>query len=476
MRTILRESGQMWFGDGTSKDSSQQVDVWLMYELQSSPRACYTLEIFGHKLPSTPSSMSSTLVLYNGLTFECIWCKDPLDRGGPLKVHGISIGWDALSEDSSLLQLDRFGNVKLPEHVTRDGVITDIAETPDNVDRAILGISYGTLAGLGFTPSGYAKPGQPFSYANSRSGLRDMPAQRLVYGDFEVVLCVPSKYWRGLVSKEFVREIGVVGIRRLDGQPIKWPRIREVGNVITRFLTWLGHCQCEVFHIKGYTWGRLVRVEYSLNPYVTPSREDSSLLPLDAESYVIERLFDGYVQAFKDVAEGRSRFVWALHLLGRWSHDNSVDSFRDVIAACAILAKLLRPEVLKGYRKGRIALVEDILDILGIDDKVAGSKDAYKGYERLWSRSKRGGINQEALNERRLSTPIGNIADWIIHPEDPGNAEKLGGLGFMQNLFLHKCLLLADLLVLKVIKYDGLYTNRSTGETVPVPWNRNCKD
>lgn len=76
----------------------------------------------------------------------------------------------------------------------------------------------------------------------------------------------------------------------------------------------------------------------------------------------------------------------------------------------------------------------------------------------------------------RSGVPLDNLQNWLLHLDNPQNASRLLGLsGTTQRYFVEVAAWLADLMLMKVVVYEGTYLNRLTGNVEAVPWVDECK-
>ena len=70
-----------------------------------------------------------------------------------------------------------------------------------------------------------------------------------------------------------------------------------------------------------------------------------------------------------------------------------------------------------------------------------------------------------------MSRPLANIDNWLLHLDDPLNAERLLGLrSHVQQYMVEVSIWLADLMLMKAVNYSGWYRNRLTSNVEKVPW------
>ena len=150
------------------------------------------------------------------------------------------------------------------------------------------------------------------------------------------------------------------------------------------------------------------------------------------------------------------------------SRGTSLLYMRDAFTACCILS---------GGVEDRKKGVERVLQKIKIPDTVPGGKRAVDELAEkcpwLWSKTKSDGsqIVQEDLKGRKLSRPLGNMMNWMVHIDDPKNAKKMDDTPWKVKRHLKEVTIwLSDLMLLHSAGYNGYYFNRITRRTELVPW------
>lgn len=70
-----------------------------------------------------------------------------------------------------------------------------------------------------------------------------------------------------------------------------------------------------------------------------------------------------------------------------------------------------------------------------------------------------------------MSRPLANVENWLLHLDEPSNAERLLDLGTpVQQYMLEVSVWLADLMLMRMVDYNGWYFNRLSLDAEKVPW------
>ena len=363
--------------------------------------------------------------------------------------------------------------------------------TPQEIDSAVFSVvsSYP----LDEIRNGFACPSRPFTFAKTPDQLKvwSSEALRLQYADFDVTVVGTSDYWRRLVDTRALGHKSIVGARRTDGAVVSWEDLNDLTELFSNFLGWLNHCAAPVFHMKGYRKGRLVYRAYDLHPHATVQRDPFSWLPSNGvnehngeglrQDFYVEQLQDllnGFARVWDDNRADKGTFHIALQLLrggdkGGPRSGPSVAYLRDAFTACTILERMLTGACDKSGRKAQIARC---LKEVRVDDKLPGLDNENLGFAvskhtTLWSTRKNDRVVEEEKRRVTLSRPLANMENWLLHLDDPSNAERLLGLGTpVQQYMVDVAIWLADLMLMKVVGYDGWYFNRISMRAERVPW------
>ena len=228
---------------------------------------------------------------------------------------------------------------------------------------------------------------------------------------------------------------------------------------------------------------------YNLYPYPTVRRDSFSWLPLfalkDANGHVgthadmVEHALAAFARAWDKNIKNNGTFHIALQFLrgkekGTPESDPTLLYMRDAFGAISIIVGML---VGPNPNRGRYDTMLKCLQEVNVADELP-LKDfrdrIVKSHPELW-RAGQVGKRQPKKDEMArgtLSRPLANVENWILHMDDPKNAECLLSLpGPIQAYFLQVAIWLADLMVLKAVTYQGSYFNRLTMGTESVPWD-----
>ena len=356
------------------------------------------------------------------------------------------------------------------------------------LDTALLGVVSTYPLAHGVCAKGVARPGCPFSLRNRlpknlNKATWSFSALRLHHKEIEITFVATSRYWRMLVDLEYLQHDAVVGLRRLDGDALNWDELNRVVSLLSDFLGWINHCRSPVFHVKGYHKGKLVYKGYDLNPHATVRRDAFSWLPTrgpkdvsSEQSGQVQTLLDGFAQTWARNEEENGAFHIARQMLASRSKGSprrsaAVGYLRDTFGACSILISMLIGTT--GTRSRR-DVIWNCLREIGVEDKLPLENHEDRDYilnnhAELWWGINRGDILEEEKGS--LSRAVANVENWLLHIDDPKNASMLLGLpGWVQHYLVEVSIWLADLMILKVIGYDGWFFNRLTRKTEIVPW------
>ena len=190
----------------------------------------------------------------------------------------------------------------------------------------------------------------------------------------------------------------------------------------------------------------------------------------------IENLFTNFSTAWEKSIRANNGFYIALQFLnskekGSRGSRASILYLRDAFAACGILLSVL------GVRAGsRAHTISKCLKEVGVKNELPFDDWRRHIVDELpdlwWGVTKK----QVLLDERELGTmdrPLANAENWMLHLEDTDNLRRLLSLPRSVRHYLVEVIIwLADLLVLKVVGYQGFYFNRLTSKTEIVPWRK----
>ena len=335
-------------------------------------------------------------------------------------------------------------------------------------------------------------PGRPFFFIegplpDERTGRGQRwtgwSTLRLHAGDFEIWFSPTSNYWKEMVDTQSLSHRSIVGVRRRDREVMRWDEIDLVREVLENFLGWINHCASPVFHAKAYRKGKLLYREYNLRARPTLPRDRFSWLPSEGpDGYtgrfdgMVEKALNGFGREWVKNRQNRGILHIALQLLrskerGSWRSRASVLYLRDTFAAIGILTSILSNSQ---PTRGRPDTMMKCLRELGVEDELpieAARRYLIDRHEELWRAARTGSIQENERVKGTLSRPLANVQTWLVHLDDFDNADRLLNLGAeRQSYFVDLSAWLADLLLMKVVGYDGYYLDRLTGIVRKVPW------
>ena len=477
MHTIVSTKGKLyWLTDANGNPVSAEWPAWnvgvdLKYELRPSPHQPLVVDIHGSEIFCS-LQCTYKLILDNGVVLTGRASGGgPSNSGEPAKVRKVRM----FNVEERLIQL-------YPSHA---------AKTPQAIDSAVFCVfSSHLLKRIG---NGYASPSRPFTYARTPDQLKvwSTEALRLRHGDFDIRIVGTSGYWRRLIDTRALDHQSIVGIRRVGGGVVSWEDLSRLTELLSSFLGWLNHCAAPVFHVKGYRRGRLVYRGYDLHPYVTVQRDAFTWFPSSGvtesdgqrvrrEFYanLLQDLLSGFARVWDDNRANEGTFHIALQLLrggdkGGPRSRPSVAYLRDAFTACAMLERMLSG---RSDESGRQAQIARCLDEVCVEDKLPGLDNgnvdfAVSEHPQLWWARMNNRVVEEEMGRVTMSRPLANIENWLLHLEDPSNAERLLGLGTpVQQYMVSVCIWLADLMLMRVVDYNGWYFNRLSMQAERVPW------
>lgn len=364
------------------------------------------------------------------------------------------------------------------------------AEAPDNLecDRVVVPLTFrGPLAYAGCTTYGYSvRPGHPFSMTEyerlPEKGTWASSVLRLVRGDVEIIIAESNGYWRQFFDQECGHD-RVLGLRSRTKQCLAWDDINATLDVMGHFLGWVGSCMTPFTQIRAYRKGRVVLREWNVTPCATPPvavgwMPMSNINQQASLSAEVQALFDGFEKAWTTNKEKRSG---TLHLALQYRRSKtkpvhgddvvSVMHLHHAVTACWLLLAQLAPL----GNIGSARKMSECLKLMGIPDVMpVGGREAALLREKhswIWGRGRRGKLDREAIGTKCMSLPLANVRDKVIHIDEHDNALKIMDLPTpFQHLVVEVYMWLADLLMLKIVEYNGVYHNRINGRTEMVPW------
>ena len=481
MQTLFREGGKFsWLEDASGKvvvglpAKGFPVVADVQYQLKPHPEQSLWANVYGVGF-SGAGATRNRLALANGVVLT--------GRG-----FGGSLGgnWSP-NEKISLYDIEET-MVTLPP--TEDGVPSP------KVDAVVLGVIASTPLGSAACSNGVARPGYPFSFIpnfpEDPKSTWSSHALRIYLDNLEITFVQSSRYWRRLVDPRLECDT-IVGLRRCDKTVLDWDEINQTATRISRFLGWVNHCAAPIFHIKGYRQGKVVYRGYNTNPYATVPRDTFSWLPEfpaegkpEAHAHLVEDLLRRFAAKWQSNSEEKGVFHIALQFLrspskGSPGHGPSVGYLRDTFTACAILSRMMDTDT-KGESRRIKVMRRCIKHQLCLPDKLPIDNSykqhcAAQHYRDLWrkggDKGRLGEVNETERQQRTLSRPLTNMMNWQLHLDEPDNAKMLLDIpNAIQKYLVEVSVWLSDLMVLKTIGYQGLYTNRLKGQTESVPWSK----
>ena len=475
MHKIFSTTGKLhWVTDARGEPVKNQWPAWdvvveARYELRPSPHQPLVLDIYGCELHAS-SQCTYRLVLDNGVVLTG-------------RASGGTFG---SSERPKVRKIQMFDVDKgqMEFHPT------DATDVTPEIDSAVFSIVSSPPLGIG---NGFAYPSRPFTYTRNPDDLKTWTTEalRLRHGGLEVTVVGTSDYWRKLVDPRTIRHESIVGVRREGGGPLPWRDLDDFTCLLSNFLGWLNHCAAPVFHIKGYRQGRFVYRGYDLHPHATVQRDSFSWFPWrgvkdgdgteaqgDIYANLMQGLIDGFAKAWDENRKNKGTFHIALQLLrggtkGGPRSRPSIGYLRDAFMACAILERMLTG---KSSESGRQAQIARCLKEIGVEDRLPALEKeeldfAVRERPHLWWAVKQKRILEDERTRATMSRPLANIENWLLHLDDPQNSKMLLGLGTpVQRYMVEVSIWLADLMLMKVVGYNGWYFNRLSMEAEKVPW------
>ena len=473
MQRVFRAEGQLFLLEDAKGEpisgvlaEGRRVLVDVKYELRPSPQQPLQVDIYGRDLWGMGQTRDRLV----------------LDNGVVLTGRTYGGGFGRKRGEISRMRLVDVEERKIELHPSEAN-----SSSPD-IDAAVLGVVCSRPVAHGACAKGVARPGFPFSFRTElpkqlNKATWSYSALRLHREGVEITFAATSRYWRDLVELGALQHDAVVGVRRLDGGRMEWNEFNRVVSLLSNFLGWINHCSSPVFHVKGYRKGKLVYRGYDLYPHPTVRRDAFSWLPMSSPkdwsgrlTDHMQGLLDGFAQAWAKNEEDGGVFHIALEMLrsrskGSPRHRAAIGYLRDAFGACSILVSILTGP--SGSRSRR-DVIWICLKEIGVDDKLPlKSREErdfiQQNHPELWWGVKKGDVLEE--EKGTLSRAVANVQNWLLHIDDPGNASMLLGLpGSVQQYLVEVATWLADLLILKVVGYQGWYFNRLTGEAEVVPW------
>ena len=477
MHTIFKSTGKFhWVTDANGNPIKNNLPVWNVrvdakYELRPSPHQSLVLNIYGYNLIASPQC-TYKLVLDNGvvLTGRASGALHSFSSDEPRKLQKIRM----FDVDQSQIELHP---------------VEETSNTPD-IDAAVFSIVSSRPFEIG---NGFARPAMPFTYTTNPDRLRNWTAQalRLHYRNLEITVVGTSNYWRKLVDTRSLHHESIVGIRHIGGGHLPWNDLNDFTYLFSNFLGWLNHCAAPIFHIKGYYRRHLVYCGYDLHPHATVQRDPFSWFPehgvLDHDSdsaqgdvyaHLMESLLHCFATAWDKNLAAKGTFHIALQMLRGGGKGGprvapSITYLRDAFTACTMVERMLTG---KSGRSGRQAQIARCLKEIHVADKLPGldklqADFIVREHPELWWAANQGHVLEDEWSRATMSRPLANIDNWLLHLDDPQNADRLLSLDTrIQHYLVEVSIWLADLMLMKFVGYNGWYFNRLSMAAAKVPW------
>ena len=440
------------------------ADVW--YELTPSPQQPLRVDMYGPGLFGL------------GQTRDRL----TLDNGVVLTGRSYGGGFGARSAEPRRMRLVDVEERKIELHPT------DAGSSYSDIDAAVLGVLSTRPLGHGACTNGVARPGFPFSFRTKfpktlNRAKWSTQALQLHRDGLEITFSGTSGYWLSMVNRDSLQHDAIVGVRRSNSSVLKWDELNSVVALLSDFLGWINHCNSPVFHIKAYRKGKLVYRGYDLYPHPTVRRDAVSWLPMFGQKEQkralaedVQGLLDAFARVWTRNEEEGGVFHIALEMLrsrskGSPRHNAAIGYLRDTFSACGILVSIL---IGANSHRSRHDVIWNCLREIGVEDKLPlGNRDErdyiLENHAELWWGVRRGEVLEE--DKGTLSRPLANVQNWLLHIDDPKNADMLLRLpSSIQQYLVEVSTWLADLMILKIVGYRGQYINRLTGQAEFVPW------
>ena len=479
MKTLFRSTGTLhWLTDASGeripehRAFSHPVTAHVKYELRPSPQQPLFVDLYAPGLVGFGQT-KHRLELANGVVLTG-------------RIVGGAFGGRAAESVQKIRMIDVEESTIRIDQNCRD------SSSPE-IDAAVFAVVSSHPLGTGSCTNGWARPGLPFSFVDSLPQTGELKgtwsggALRLCHGDLEISLVPSSTYWKRLVDHSSLHHDSIVGIRRHDRGILSWTELNVVTSLLSYFIGWINHCTSPIFHIKAYRRGRVVYRGYKTRPHATVHRSGSSWLPRfaveDADGNtgvhgeMIEHALTAFAKAWDTNANNNGTFHIALQLLrsqekGIHRADPSLLYLRDAFGAISIIVGML---VGPNPSRGRHQTMRESLAQVKVPDQLPLKNwraELAINHTDLWRAANRKRRMQgREVDRATLSRPLANVENWLLHMDDPTNAAYLLSLPLpVQAYFVRVAIWLADLMLLKVINYEGTYFNRLVGETERVPW------
>ena len=475
MKKLFSAAGKLYHVEDTNGNPVSKVfakipyPVWVdvKYELKPSPHQPLVVDIYGRKLMSLGQT-KERLELDNGVVLTGRTWGGGVVRGKEDQINKISMS----DVEEQLIQLHPKNSYS----------------TSQEIDAAVFAVVSSWPIGNGARTNGWAYTGEPFSFTENTPRVWTKKyrsrALRIHHDDWEITVVQSSNYWKGFVDSRMLQHDSVIGVRRNNGEVMDWEQVDEITNILSNFLGWVNHCVSPIFHVKGYSKGKLVYNGYNLHPHPTIHRDKFSWLPMfditsaqgvmEHNADLVQDALEGFANTWRKNEKEKGVFHIALHLLRSKEKGppSSILYLRDAFGACGILFNML-----KGYPRTRTSRPDVILGCLqeiGVEDELPLKEyrdNIVKQHPELWLNNKK----TKKLDDKigTMSYPLANIQNGLLHMENPKNSKLLLSLSrTVQQYFVEVAIWLSDLMILKSIGYRGYYFNRLTTKTEKVPWHK----
>ena len=474
MKKLFSSEGKLYHledakGNPVSKilaELAHPVWVDVKYELRPSPHQPLVVDIYGCKLTNFGQT-KERLVLDNGVV-----------------LTGRTWGGGVIRSKENRINKMRMFDVE--EQIIRLHP-TNFSSTSQEFDAVVFAVVSSWPLGNGSRSNGWAYIGEPFSFTENTPSVWTKKyrsrALRIHHDGWEITLVQSSNYWKGFIDSRTLQHDSIMGVRRNNGEVMDWEQVNDITNILSNFLGWVNHCVSPIFHVKGYRKGKLVYNGYNLHPHPTENRDKFSWLPMsditndqgvmEHNADLVQEALEGFANAWRKNEKEKGAFHIALQLL-RSKEKGAPASLlylRDAFSACGILISALN-----GYRDNGLNRPNIILGCLreiAIEDELP-LKDCrdfiIQHHPELWWNRKQQRVLVE--NKGNISHCLSNVLNWLLHMDNPKNAERLLNLPkSVQQYLVEVAIWLSDLMILKLIGYRGCYFNRLTAKTENVPWN-----